>query len=58
MIPLELYIDNEDINRQFDRHPNPHSLEKHVYRPPEAPADTAVESHGSVEEPVSWHVPP
>lgn len=30
------YSDDADVNWRFDRHPNPHSAEKHFHRPPNA----------------------
>lgn len=45
------YVD-ETINWRFDRHPNPHSPEKHFHEPPSADSETAVASCITVEEPV------
>ncbi|WP_058365599.1 hypothetical protein [Haloparvum sedimenti] len=45
------YVD-EAINWRFDRHPNPHSPEKHFHEPPDADSETAVASCITVEEPV------
>lgn len=45
------YVDSEGVNWRFDRHPNSHSPEKHFHEPPDAPAETAVESCIEVEEP-------
>ena len=45
------YVDSEGVNWRFDRHPNPHSPEKHFHEPPDAPSHTAVESCIEVEEP-------
>jgi hypothetical protein len=36
------YVDSEDVNCRFDRHPNTHSSEIHFHRPPE-PATTDAE---------------
>ena len=36
------YVDSEDVNWRFDRHPNTHSPEIHFHPPPEA-ATTAAE---------------
>jgi hypothetical protein len=35
------YIDTEDVNWRFDRHPNTHSPEIHFHPPPEASTATA-----------------
>lgn len=35
------YIDTEDVNWRFDRHPNTHSPEVHFHPPPEASIATA-----------------
>ena len=43
--------DSETVNWRFDRHPNPHSPEKHVHAPPDATSDTAEPSCITVEEP-------
>ena len=37
------YVDSDDVNWRFDRHPNTHSPEIHFHRPPEA-ATTDAES--------------
>mgnify|MGYP000023547569 CR=1 FL=1 len=44
------YVDSEAVNWRFDRHPNPHSPEKHFHEPPDAHDHTAVESCVTVEE--------
>lgn len=38
------YIDSNDINWRFDRHPNPHSPNAHFHPPPDASTDDAVSS--------------
>ncbi|QSX01011.1 hypothetical protein [Haloterrigena alkaliphila] len=43
--------DSEDANWRFDRHPNPHSPEKHFHAPPDARAHDAEPSCITVEEP-------
>lgn len=45
------YVDEHDNNWRFDRHPNPHSPEKHFHEPPDADSNAAVRSCISVEEP-------
>lgn len=45
------YVDEEDVNWRFDRHPNPNSPEAHFHEPPAAPADTAIPSCIEVREP-------
>ena len=45
------YVDEAGVNWRFDRHPNPHSPEKHFHGPPDAPAETAERSCIRVEEP-------
>lgn len=45
------YVDNEGVNWRFDRHPNPHSPEKHFHEPSDAVSTTAVDSCIRVEEP-------
>lgn len=35
------YTDPTDLNWRFDRHPNPHSPERHFHPPPDAPAHDA-----------------
>ncbi|ELY67097.1 hypothetical protein [Natrinema versiforme] len=44
------YVDGNDVNWRFDRHPNSHSPEKHFHEPPDAPAETAARSCIEVEE--------
>lgn len=45
------YVDATGTNWRFDRHPNPHSPEKHFHAPPDAASHEAVESCIEVEEP-------
>lgn len=45
------YVDDEGVDWRLDRHPNPHSPEKHFHGPPDASAHSAVESCIDVEEP-------
>lgn len=45
------YVDEDGVNWRFDRHPNPHSPEKHFHGPPDAPTETADQSCIRVEEP-------
>ena len=45
------YTDSADVNWRFDRHPNPHSPEKHLHTPPNADPSSAEPSCISVEEP-------
>ena len=45
------YVDEAGVNWRFDRHPNPHSPEKHFHGPPDAPSETAEPSCIDVEEP-------
>lgn len=45
------YVDENDQNWRFDRHPNNHSDEKHFHEPPDADSSTAVTSCILVEEP-------
>lgn len=45
------YVDGNDVNWRFDRHPNPHAPEKHFHRPPEADSETAIHSCIEVAEP-------
>jgi len=45
------YVDENDQNWRFDRHPNNHSDEKHFHEPPDADARSAVRSCIQVEEP-------
>ena len=35
------YVDTEDVNWRFDRHPNTHSPEVHFHPPPDAATSTA-----------------
>jgi hypothetical protein len=44
------YVDTLEINWRFDRHPNPHSSEKHFRPPPAAATATAEPSCIRVEE--------
>lgn len=45
------YTDSTALNWRFDRHPNPHSQEKHFHVPPDATSHTAEPSCITVEEP-------
>lgn len=45
------YVDENDQNWRFDRHPNDHSDEKHFHEPPDADSKAAVPSCIQVEEP-------
>ena len=45
------YSDSADRHWRFDRHPNPHSPERHFHPPPDAPAHTAAGSCIEVVEP-------
>lgn len=45
------YVDSEGVDWRFDRHPNPHSPEKHFHEPPDARTHDAVESCIEVERP-------
>jgi hypothetical protein len=45
------YVDSEEINWRFDRHPNPHSPAKHFHEPPKGAGHTAVKSCIEVEKP-------
>ena len=45
------YVDEHDRHWRFDRHPNPHSPEKHFHEPPDGDAGAAVVSCIAVEEP-------
>ena len=45
------YVDENDQNWRFDRHPNDHSDEKHFHEPPDADSRAAVTSCILVEEP-------
>jgi len=45
------YIDGQDVNWRFDRHPNPHSAAAHFHEPPDASGGTAVDSCIDVTEP-------
>ncbi|MDZ7700591.1 MAG: hypothetical protein U5J98_00205 [Halobacteriales archaeon] len=45
------YVDENDRNWRFDRHPNDHSDEKHFHEPPDADSSSAVKSCIQVEEP-------
>lgn len=45
------YVDENDRNWRFDRHPNDHSDEKHFHEPPDADSRSAVTSCILVEEP-------
>ena len=45
------YTDTADVNWRFDRHPNPHSPEKHFHPPPDARPHDAEASCISVEAP-------
>lgn len=45
------YVDENDDNWRFDRHPNGHSSEKHFHEPPDADSETAQPSCILVEEP-------
>jgi len=38
------YVDGEGLNWRFDRHPNPHSPERHFHPPPTAATSDAVPS--------------
>lgn len=44
------YIDSAGVNWRFDRHPNPHSPEKHFHPPPDASSAEAEPSCIRVEE--------
>lgn len=44
------YIDSNDVNWRFDRHPNTHSPEKHFHPPPDATTSGAEPSCIDVEE--------
>lgn len=35
------YVDSNDMNWRFDRHPNPHSPERHFHPPPDAASTDA-----------------
>jgi hypothetical protein len=35
------YVDSDDVNWRFDRHPNTHSPESHFHPPPDAPTTGA-----------------
>lgn len=41
------YVDTEDVNWRFDRHPNTHSLETHFHPPPDA--STAIAEPSCIE---------
>ncbi|WP_226003950.1 hypothetical protein [Natrinema salinisoli] len=45
------YTDSAGVNWRFDRHPNPHSPEKHFHAPPDAKSHAAEPSCITVEEP-------
>lgn len=45
------YTDSDDVNWRFDRHPNPHSPEKHFHEPPDAETGSTQPSCITVEEP-------
>ena len=45
------YVDADDGNWRFDKHPNPHSAETHFHPPPDAPSETATRSRIRVAEP-------
>lgn len=45
------YVDENDQNWRFDRHPNTHSEEKHFHEPPDVDSRSAVRSCIQVEEP-------
>ncbi|WP_394353983.1 hypothetical protein [Haloarcula sp. JP-L23] len=45
------YVDTEEVNWRFDRHPNTHSPAKHFHEPPEAHSETAVASCITVDDP-------
>lgn len=45
------YTDSDGRNWRFDKHPNPHSAEKHFHQPPDASSETATQSCIQVEEP-------
>lgn len=45
------YVDADDMNWRFDRHPNPHSSEAHFHSPPDAVPETATQSCIRIEEP-------
>lgn len=45
------YTDSADVDWRFDRHPNPHSPEKHFHAPPDARSHDAEPSCITVEEP-------
>ena len=45
------HVDSEGVNWRFDRHPNPHSPDRHFHPPPDAPAQSAADSCIRVEEP-------
>lgn len=45
------YVDTEEVNWRFDRHPNTHSPAKHFHESPDAHSETAVASCITVEEP-------
>lgn len=44
------YVDTDDVNWRFDRHPNTHSPETHFHPPPDASTDSAEPSCISVTE--------
>ncbi len=44
------YVDTNDLNWRFDRHPNPHSPDAHFHPPPDASTDEAVPSCITVTE--------
>jgi hypothetical protein len=46
-----IHYTEPDLDWRFDRHPNPHSLEKHFHPPPNAPSKSAVRSCIEVERP-------
>jgi len=45
------YSDEQGVNWRFDKHPNPHSPERHFHPPPNAPSQTAAKSCIAVTEP-------
>lgn len=45
------YTDSAGVDWRFDRHPNPHSPEKHFHAPPDAKSHDAEPSCITVEEP-------
>lgn len=44
------YVDTNDLNWRFDRHPNPHAKTAHFHPPPDASTEDAVPSCISVTE--------